>query len=345
MTSILPNVQNVQSKLPMAPVNNTAAPTALLAPAPTNGMPQQTGAIPSMPQGQPQMQVNPQFTNLLTTGGLASVLGALWANPKIQSAGELLNLADKKYDSAVKKVKNSATGKTKTHFDSFDTFRKSIPNAVTRMNKEYFNTADSIDLKSLLSTAKANNIEELGEQIKNSKLLMEKQTSALALLDDFRKSSGKITGEITEKLNKLYTTEDITKNPKLAGFKNALITNFKEEITGAEKDVKIVNKLLNFVDQYRSTDEKELEKLLRIERLARCAGEDGKITKTAAEKVIKDFAFEDIIDSAKSSFEGFKQKLPKARLKNACKWFGLGIGISIATRFIFGLFRGKNDKH
>ena len=69
------------------------------------------------------------------------------------------------------------------------------------------------------------------------------------------------------------------------------------------------------------------------------ANSEGKISRSTAQKALKQMFIDSELDNLRVCYEEIKSKLPKARLKGAAKWFGLGIGISILSNMVFSLFR------
>ena len=79
-----------------------------------------------------------------------------------------------------------------------------------------------------------------------------------------------------------------------------------------------------------------MQNLTIAQRLVNIADDTGIIEKTGANKAVREGVTDMLIDNAKCAYENIQQILPKARIKGAFRWFGLGIGISILSNIIFG---------
>lgn len=106
----------------------------------------------------------------------------------------------------------------------------------------------------------------------------------------------------------------------------------------------VEQQLLNMKDASADSFTKLVEKHKNYSILSRLASsaQEGQITKESAKNIIKRSITDYKLDDLSQHYSEFARKLPKARIKSAAKFFGIGLATIVATDFIFGLFRKKN---
>jgi len=305
MTSLIPKTAN-----PLPAVSaQTAAPATAQTAAPANAA--------------PQMELSPEAKSTLTSGLMTGVLGAMWfAKPKIEGANSLMQLEKDKFESATKKLENLKNPEQKAAFECI----KELRNALTTESKQ---TIDSIFKgKDVVSQAEAlqsfdKNIkttEELDKYLSGLKSKIEKTPAILPDKDG-----------ITEKLIK-----SIDENPNID---KKYVADFKAKFPAGSKPT--AEECGNFAVQYLQKSIEKLNDGEKIKRILAATNTEGNITKTNAQKAIKQYIIDSQLDNLQACFEALRSKFPKARLKSAVKWFGIGLAVSMASNFVFSLFGKK----
>ena len=109
---------------------------------------------------------------------------------------------------------------------------------------------------------------------------------------------------------------------------------------------KTIEDLTTFLEQNIQANNKQMQNLTIAQRLINIADNTGVIEKTGANKVVREGVTDMIIDNVKEAYANIQQILPKARIRGALKWFGLGIGVSILSNIITGrIARAKANKN
>lgn len=282
------------------------------------------------------ISLSPETKSTLWSGAMASVLGATWlANTKVQGADSLLGLPDDKFESVTKKIaKLKDEAEAKQALSYFQQLRTELANKHVQQANELFGTGTEINVKDLFKS--------VNERITTTKKadaytrLMEKYLNKIQNIQQLLISPDVaekgVTAETYEALNKLFATS----KGNIDTYKKAFETQFPIGSKPTQEEI------FTFIEKQIQPLAEQYKKLNILKRIANCADETGKITKANAQNAFKRYNFDCILEEANQVFDVMRAKLPKARLKGAIKWFGIGIGISILSNMIFGLFTRKN---
>lgn len=296
-----------------------------------------TPSMQPMQSQQPTYTLSPEAKSTLSSGLMASVLGGLWFAPtKIAGADALMNMDKDTFEKTGKYFSKLADNSPeKAAFETIRQFRENIENNLNTFTDKVFKNKDKLSIKELFQTHNKHitNIAQAEEQIKCLNNRLEKM-DLFKIFPNPEKLQDGITKEHLAKLDELIPDKGAKKI--LAKFK----ADFKTKFPLGKKFT--TEELANFIKNYYTPLDNAKENLNLLSRIANAADDSGIITKTSAQKPIKRYMMDNILDYSKECFETLKSKLPKARLKGAAKWFGLGIAVSIASNMIFGLFRGKS---
>ena len=291
---------------------------------------------------QPRIGLSPEAKSTLLSGAMASTLGAtFFAKPKVQSAYELLNLSKDKFESTTKKAQKLQDGTIgKKSFEQLKKHFENIPKETEENIQRFFGEKTQISVNDVLKNVNLNAgkngaTEAITTAIKDTSMLMAEKSKVLEFVAEIYNGNG-MTDDMLKRLDEIYDDKTISK--ELADFKANIIAQFKEK--------KTIEDLTTFLDQNIQTHNKQMQNLTIAQRLVNIADDTGIIEKTGANKAVREGVTDMLIDDAKCAYENIQQILPKARIKGALKWFGLGIGVSILSNIIFSrIARAKTNKN
>ena len=267
--------------------------------------------------GQPQMGLTPEAKSTLMSGAMSGLMGATWfAKPNIPSGYKLIQLDKDKFEYATKKIGDSEL--EKEALSALKSLRSESSAIATTKANELFGEKTEIHQKELLGRFKSK--EKLNKYIE----AFEKRAQATVT----QLLSEEPTAEIGEKQLKLLHRLDKNMVDK---FKKA----YPEKATTSELISFIINECDAFDGKHGN--------LKNLSRILNHADEKGMVSKSAAEKATRQLFIDKRLEQINECYEAIKGKLPKARLKGAMKWFGIGLAFSIASNMIWGLFSKKSQ--
>lgn len=290
----------------------------------TSTNPANTMTTKSTTNQAPRMELSPEAKRTLTTGLMSGVMGATWfATPKISGGNTLIQLDNDKFESVTKKLANLKDSEQKEAFDCIKGLRKTLTEDSSKFVDSVFNGKEKISSLEMLKQFDKNitSVDAFDTHITNLKSTLEKIP---AIVPDEKG----ITAELIDNLGKNNNID----GKYLADFK----AKFPIGSTPKAKDC------IDFTTEYVKKPLEELRKGEKFKQLLNIADKDGNIAKNTAQKTMKQYIVDCNLDNIKACFETIKDKLPKARLKGAAKWFGIGIALSIASNIIFSSFGKKS---
>ena len=282
--------------------------------------------------------LSPETKSTLWSGLMASALGATWlADTKIGGADNLLGLSEDKFESATKKIASLKTDdERKQALEFFKQLRTELADKHIKQTDKIFGSNTEINVKDLFKTVdkRLTTNKKTDAYMRLSKSIINKQNKVLETIFTDETLKKGITADTYKELEK-----QIPYNKGMAlDFKNA----FKKAFPEGSKPT--LENIMEFMVKQSEPITAKLSEVSALKRITNCADEAVKITRENAQEALKRFNRDCVLDKAKDYFEIMRSKLPKARLKGAVKWFGIGIGVSVLANLIFGLFTRKNNK-
>ena len=304
MTSLIPNI-----------VNNNVANTTL---TPNNI--QTTSVTPSQQIPQ-QPELSPEARSTFWSGIMCAILGSTWfAQDKIGGPNSLLQLDKDKFESATKKLNDlQEDSPIKQAFNQIKLIKEKAETHPQQYIEEIFKDKTELSKEEL--------IKSYNKAIK-SPAQLEKH------LKNIETGLGKIPPIL---MDEKEVTEEFLKGLRENNYNKGYLKAFEKTFPIGSKPT--TQDCLKFYSEYTKKAYLKLAEGKTISFMLNYANSEGKISRSTAQKALKQMFIDSELDNLRVCYEEIKSKLPKARLKGAAKWFGLGIGISILSNMVFSLFR------